>query len=209
VNEPDGDPAPRFFLGRTREGNLWRCRYDLPVDIIKQLEQLAASEPVSDDLRADPINLQAFKDVLRPHGEVRDVSGGPAYYYPEDIPQPANTVEITEDNVELLRNLEVDLDNVPRALTVRSPWIVVVDNGIGVASCFSARLTSRAAEAGLWAHEAYYRRGFGSAAAAAWAIAVRKMGRIPLYSTGWDNLASQGVARRLGLRMYASDLSLD
>src|SRR5437763_1062442 len=29
VNEPGGQPAPRFFLGRTREGNLYRGRHDL------------------------------------------------------------------------------------------------------------------------------------------------------------------------------------
>ncbi len=96
----------------------------------------------------------------------------------------------------------------PRSLTVRIPWIVVVEQGTGVASCFSARLTAQVAEAGLWTHDAFQGRGYGSAATAAWACAVRDMGRIPFYTTDWRNLASQGVARKLGLRMYASGVGL-
>jgi len=209
-NEPDGDPAPRFFLGRTREGNRWRFRYDVPAEIVSQLEQLAASEPVTGDLRAHPVNFEAFCDVLRPHGEIRDTSSGPGYQFPADIARPANAVAITAANAELLRTLisDEELANVPRALTVRQPWIVVLEEGTGVASCFSARLTARVAEAGLWTHEAFQGRGYGSAATAAWACAVRDMGRIPLYSTDWNNLASQGVARKLGLRMYASGVGL-
>ncbi|MDQ3856704.1 MAG: GNAT family N-acetyltransferase, partial [Chloroflexota bacterium] len=34
-------------------------------------------------------------------------------------------------------------------------------------------------------------------------------GKVPLYSTSWDNSASQAVARKLGLVQYATDLSLD
>jgi hypothetical protein len=38
---------------------------------------------------------------------------------------------------------------------------------------------------------------------------VRRENRIPLYSTSWDNAASRGVARRLGLVLYGADLSFD
>ena len=30
INEPGGEPAPRFFLGRTTQGNVQPFRYDLP-----------------------------------------------------------------------------------------------------------------------------------------------------------------------------------
>jgi hypothetical protein len=42
----------------------------------------------------------------------------------------------------------------------------------------------------------------------AWAGALRRAGVIPLYSTSWDNAASRGVARGLGLAMYAEDFHL-
>ena len=46
VNEPGGARAPRFFFGRSREGNIWRCRDDL-VDVTgRTLDELASEEPV-------------------------------------------------------------------------------------------------------------------------------------------------------------------
>jgi hypothetical protein len=43
---------------------------------------------------------------------------------------------------------------------------------------------------------------------AAWARAIRESGGEPLYSTSWDNKASRGVARKLGLLLYGEDLHL-
>ena len=45
------------------------------------------------------------------------------------------------------------------------------------------------------------------AVVAGWAAAVRDLGLIPFYSTDWNNVASQGVTRKLGLVMYGVDLS--
>lgn len=71
VNEPGGDRAPRFFLGRTREGNIWRCRDDMAAETVRELERLASEEPMRDDLRAEPRNMDAFLAVLvPPHGSV-------------------------------------------------------------------------------------------------------------------------------------------
>lgn len=50
INEPDGARAPRFFWGRTKEGSIWRCRADLPQELVGELEALCRSEPVAADL---------------------------------------------------------------------------------------------------------------------------------------------------------------
>jgi hypothetical protein len=43
---------------------------------------------------------------------------------------------------------------------------------------------------------------------AAWRDAVEVDGRVPMYSTSWDNVASLGIARKLALIPYADTLSI-
>jgi len=55
---------------------------------------------------------------------------------------------------------------------------------------------------------AYRGRGYANTVVAAWARDILATGRMPLYSTSWQNLASQAVARKLGLIQYGTDVSL-
>jgi hypothetical protein len=208
VNEPDGDRAPRFFFGRTGEGNLWRFRDDLTEDLVRHLDRLAADEPVQVDLRAEPRNLGAFLAALRSDRETPSIDAGPAFRFPDELPPPADVTPITRENIHLLRRLGWDPDAEARELDARGPFVAVVQDGAAVSVCFCARLTARSAEAGVETMEAYRGRGYAPAVVAAWAHAVRAIGRIPLYSTSWDNLASRAVARKLGLVQYGTDLSI-
>ncbi len=209
INEPGGGPAPRLFFGRTREGNLWRVRHDVPESIASRLGELAASEPVVDDLAAMPGQLDAMLAVLGKDGEAARVGHcGPAYRFPAAIPVPANATRITRANLHLLRRLVADLEDVEREFEQGEPCLAMIVEGMAVALCYSARLTARAAEAGVETLEGYRGRGYATAVVAAWARTIRETGRIPLYSTSWDNLASRVVARKLGLVHYGSDLSL-
>jgi RimJ/RimL family protein N-acetyltransferase len=204
VNEPGEPPPPCFFLGRTKSGNVWRLRYDLPDDIVGKLGTLAASEPVASDLRRKPINFDAFVDALKAHAEVKKVWMGPAYRFPDEVKSPANVVMITEANAKLLGFGFSDL--IPM-LETREPCVAVVEGGVAVSVCFSSRVSRWAAEAGVETLEGFRGRGYATSVVAGWAVAVRQLGLTPLYSTSWDNLASQGVARRLGLMLYGVDLS--
>lgn len=208
VNEPGGDRAPRFFLGRTREGNLWRCRDDLADATARQLEQLAANEPFDENLQAEPHNLAAFQEVLRADGESPLIVSGPAYRFSDEVPAPADVQEITRANAHLLDPLGWNLETLSPEFDSRAPFRAMLEDGGAVSLCFSARLTDRAAEAGVETKTAYRGRGHAPSVVAAWAGAVRVSGRIPLYSTSWDNFASRAVARKLGLLQYGTDISL-
>jgi predicted GNAT family acetyltransferase len=100
------------------------------------------------------------------------------------------------------------LEDIRRNFEARNPVWTVIEDGFAVSLCFSARLTKRAAAAGVKTLEGYRGHGYAPAAVAAWADAIRATGRIPLYDTSWENDASQAVARKLGLIQYSVLLSL-
>lgn len=204
VNEPDKPEAPRFFLGRTKQGNLCRFRYDLPEPLIEHLEALAALEPTSRALHEEPAHLAAFRDVLHEHSAVRRVWTGPAYRFPE-VRWPPGVVRITDANADLLDEGFADW----RAdLATCQPCVVVVRENRAVSLCCSARTSAFAAEAGVETLAAFRGRGYAAEAVEGWAAAVRETRRTPLYSTSWDNVASQGVADKLRLTMYGTDFHI-
>jgi len=208
-NEPDGDPAPRFIFGRTREGNSCRVRHDVPEPIAQELEALATAEPVSDDLEAPPVHLDAMLTALRLDHEPAIGHYGPDYRFPGEIPAPDGVTPITRGNLNLLRRMVGRMDALDRDFDHVEPWMAMVVEGAAVATCYSCRRSNRAAEARVDTLDDYRGRGYASAVVAAWARAVRETGRIPFYSTSWDNTASQAVARKLGLVQYGVSISLE
>lgn len=200
VNEPNGKDAPRFFLGRTIHGNDWRFRHDIDDDLRRELESLCRAAPATGELRSttfDEMILSRFEPVGR-------TWAGPAYRFPSELPTSA-AVRITEENRDLLSPyLEAWLDDV----AVGKPMFVSLLGGRAVSICCSVRMTSVAHEVGVETVPEFRGRGFATPVVAAWASAVRDLNRIPLYSTSWQNDASQAVARKLGLIQYGADLHI-
>jgi hypothetical protein len=90
-NEPAGDRAPRFVLARSASANLWRLRDDLTDEVVRQLDAVAAAEPVTADLRAPPRHLDAYLTVLRASQAIAAVEFGPDYRFPDHLPTPGIT----------------------------------------------------------------------------------------------------------------------
>lgn len=203
VNEPERPPAPRIYLGRMHGRNIWRFRADLPDDLVARLEEIVAGEPVTGDLSAPFVTRDALRHVLEEYAPVMNVWNGPAWVCPEDIAVP-DGVEVVKDPPDPV--LERWFPYTAGSVHGLAPVVAVVVDNHAVAVCRSARTSEHAAEAGVDTVAEYRGRGFASAVVAGWATEVRKLGRVPLYSTSWDNVASQGVARRLGLQLYGVDL---
>jgi RimJ/RimL family protein N-acetyltransferase len=208
TNEPDPPSAPpRLYLGRTTAGNAWRFHHDLPHDIARDLASLLRAEPTATDLTQPPRCLAAMRNLLTRHAPMTAVSMGPAWHFPEHLPEPSHDiVHITPRNAAVVRDVFPTFAN---DLPYCQPCLAIVHEDRLASICFSSRDTPAAAEAGLETLKAFRGRGYASAVTAAWAQAVRAEGRIPLYSTSWDNLASRSVARKLGLVPYGADLSID
>jgi RimJ/RimL family protein N-acetyltransferase len=204
VNEPGEPTAPRLFIGRTIEGTLWHCRHDLPAPLVAEIDALLAAEPPPVDLR-DPLRCERrLRALLAAHAPIASVWSGPAWWCPEGIvaPRPVEAVRLTDGAA-----LRAHFPGWARDFATSQPCCAVLDGEEAVAVCCSSRWSDIAAEAGADTLEQYRGRGYAAATVAAWAAAVRATGRLPLYSTSWDNVASQGVARTLGLVLYGADLS--
>ena len=207
VNEPGAPPPPRLFFGRTRTSHLWRFRYDLAEPIVDELEALLRAEPVTVDLLQPPRCLASLQQALARDAPLSGTWSGPAWRFPDELPTFAlDVIQITPERADLVHSIfPVLADDLPW----RQPCLAIVADGQLASFCFSSRNTTAAAEAGVNTIEAFRGRGYAAAVAAAWARAVRHEGRIPLYSTSWNNLASRAVARKLNLILYGADFSIE
>ena len=232
VRETDGEVAPRFYLARSALGNVWRFRADLPREIVVKLARLAGKErplPPIDCVLAPgaqcppPERVEAFREALRGHAEIRQEHRGPAFRFPAVLPDAhelATDGELVRLDAgrkadrALLMNSTGGSDSIDLSqLATPSEWLpqtdcfAIVRGDEVVSACWTSRfLFGVGAEAGVRTRESERRCGFALRVVSAWARAMRDSGTEPLYSTEWTNAASRGVARRLGLILCGEDL---
>lgn len=204
-NEAAPAPAPRVFVGRTESGVVCVPRHDLADGLAAELRGLAAELPPYPEGRGEVEIYAALEAAVAADAPVGFRWHGLAYDFGEP-PQPAHpeVVEISEDRGALVgqfAEFQTKLDEMP-------PFFGIVRDGAVVSGCYSARLTDAAAEAGVDTNPEQRGQGFAAAVVNSWRIAIEESGRTALYSTSYDNVSSQKVASRLGLRQYAETLSL-
>lgn len=199
VNQWDGGLAPRFFLGRTNGGNLWRFRHDLDEATVAALTALCKQEPVLEPPPPLPVLARSYASLLATPAGTRTYTG-PACVLPTDLaaPQQPTVALSVSDRAQLVGELAAWRDD----LVHRQPVLGALHDGHVVALCASVRITASAHEAGVETLAANRQRGHGIAVVAAWARAVQASGAVALYSTSTDNVASQRLAARLGATCF-------
>lgn len=206
VNEPGGGGfASRMFFGRTRASNLWRFRADLPESLVGELEALCADEPVGGEFRRAPRHAEEYARLLGSHAPVRELSSGPAYYFTEYLEPSRPLLAVTEKNAEVLRS---GFEELVSELPDWQPFLALVVEDRAVSVCRSVRITPAAHEAGVETLPEFCGRGYARDVVAGWARLVRSVGAVPLYSTSWENTASQAVAKKLRLVEYGADFHI-
>ena len=199
TREPDATSGPAFSLIRDRTSCAWAVHRDVPPEPARDLIALARMEAPPGALTDPPIHADRYVALIGGR-----IDFGPVFVFPPDIAAATDVATITHV-AQLERHFRGwTADELPE----RSPILGIVEHDEVVSVCFCARRSALAAEAGLETAPGFRGRGFGARAAAAWARAVRDSGRLPLYSTSWNNAASLAVARRLALRACASDWNL-
>jgi len=200
TNEPNGRTAPRVFIGRSAGGDVIRFRYDVPTSLKAELAELAGLLP---PYRHGPSSgeFNPIIEALARYQPVETVFEGPAFRFPPEIDLPPGVARITPLNVHLLPE-HFDLRD---EIVERQPCYAVVADGVPVSLAYTSRRSQWAAEVGTNTTEEHRGRGYAATAVTAWAAETRARGRIPLYSTWWENAASRALARKLRLIPYAVD----
>ena len=199
TREPEPRPGPLFTLVRGNASSAWAVRADLPPETARVLESLAREEPPISDFQQPPAHAERYASLVNGTVESRQ-----AFTFPEDLPQTGGTVFI--EDISLLHEHFLGWNEAE--ITGLTPIVAVVEEGSAVSVCFCARRTGEAAEAGLETASAFRGRGLAQKVTAAWALAIRASGRLPLYSTSLSNHASLAVARKLRLTPYANKWSI-
>jgi hypothetical protein len=212
TREPEATRGPLFTLVRGAASCAWAVRVDVSPAVCRELDQLAREEPPSADLQRPPVHAERYvrlladrlgPDQLPVTKTVR--SDGPAFAFPEALEDSPDIVAVHDERL-LERNFR---GWVPGEIAAgRAPVLAIVRDDQPASICFCARSSAVAAAAGLDTAAAHRGRGLGPRVTAAWALAIRRSGRIPLYNTSWSNHASLAVARKLGLCAYAATWGL-
>jgi RimJ/RimL family protein N-acetyltransferase len=206
INDENQGEAPRFYLGITRDGNIARFRHDLPDELVVELMDAVAREPVPATLPERPAFLDLYRKILERHAPAENRWTGPAYVIPRQESVPSDVVRITPVNSNLLKETFPD---VVGRIDSSGPLIALVEDGRAVSVCLSSCISTKAHESGVGTLEVYRGRGYAGKVVAAWAELVRNLGRIPFYSTNWENRASQRVAEKLGAVAFGVDFHFD
>ncbi|EIM7189213.1 kasugamycin N-acetyltransferase AAC(2')-IIa [Escherichia coli] len=215
-NDPDCSPGPRFWLAGCSEGNVFGVRADVPDDIALKLEELVSVEPPFTP-PAVPKHLERYLSLLGSDGPVtHDL--GLIYELPHEQQYPSKARLIgsgSEEGESLMQSWAED--RVPEALfelgfrevaDFWTPWCAAVVDGEVASIAFAARLADAGAELGLVTAKAFRGQGFAAAATAGWSRLSALRSRTLFYSTDRDNISSQRVAARLGLRLRGASLRI-
>src|SRR5688572_12296905 len=82
-NEPDGQPAPRLFVGRTQAAHVTRFGEAVPRAVARALRAIIERQPTVDALTISPAAQFEIRATLEWRPLEMAEGGGPAYRFPE------------------------------------------------------------------------------------------------------------------------------
>lgn len=196
--------APHLHVIRTPDAVICRCHADLADEVADAVARLAGRP------RGRPAQWSqeyaAYVRALSPAGPLKAIRAGPIYGFPKRSAPFDSVTAIDETNADLLLG---GLDEWRPDVAAGLPMMAVVVNGRAVSVCASVNASPAAHCAGVETVPEYRGRGLAAMVVAGWARAVQAAGAAPFYGTTFDNVASQGVAKRLGLNLIGGEFSIE
>ena len=126
VNDAGAAPAPRFFFGRTPNGNMWWFRHDVDGAMAEDLAGLCEFQQAG----LDVVSAEGFADLLSRAAPIQKIWAGPAYHVPPDLrSEDDRVVRVTADNATVLSPY---LEDWQGDVAPNVPMAVALENGKAV-----------------------------------------------------------------------------
>lgn len=186
---------PRYFVGKLIDGDyVTAYHHNLSPAARARLAAVPPAVALTDH--------RLVCAILAAEAPCERISAGIQYVVPELHPTgDRDTERLLPPPAELLDDYAPSL----RSIVARRPAFVIRSAGQVLAYCMAGRENTMASEAWVRTLPQFRSRGLASRVTAAWAYDVQQQGKVALYGHAPDNLASQGVARRLGLMHYLTE----
>ena len=203
-NDPDCSPGPRFWLGRSADGNLAGIRADVPTAVADELAHPSSEPPLADHMQ--PAHLDRYLALLAPvpHWNIGLVCPLPhALGFDTDA-----RVALIDGDSDAGRHLlhALSTHGMPEGLysmgfrsaaDLWAPWCAAVVDGEVASVAFAARLSEAGAELGLATATAFRGRGRGGGDRGVVAAAVASNAHAVLqHRQRQPRVTTRGVAPR-------------
>jgi hypothetical protein len=201
-----------MYLGGCAHGNVLALRDDVDNSTARAIEALVADEEPLATATSLPVHCDEYLALLG----AGESTLGLTFVVADEL-SLAHDVPIvrsgTQEGDALLER--IDAHGMPPALRemgyteLWAPWCIAMHDGEIAAVVETVRTGDRGVEAGVATIEQFRRRGLATAATAGWAAHPDLRDCTRFYSTNRTNVASQGVAGRLGLRFVGANFRGD
>ncbi len=173
------DDIARFYVTRHAAGYTTFFRHDVESRIVERLRSLPPQQAFED--------IETVKRIL--HGEIANdasVSMFRSYYF-ADAPSPAQFPDVVRQGAK---------------------FIIFVE-GEPVCWARSSRSNSRASELATETKPDFRHRGYAHQVSSAWALHQLEQGKVAFYSHKWENVASQALAKSLGVVYFVDGVNYE
>jgi hypothetical protein len=210
--------SPRLYMAGCSSGNIVRIRHDVGKHIAEAIERLVAKEPPLCYADSIPVHLDDYVRLLEGEAPVEQTIVELIWTFPERLSYGHRATLVASDTPEgdaLLARLE--REGMPEALVAAgfvdigefwAPWCVAFDGDDIASIAFTVGSGPESAEVGVHTFPAFRGRGFAAAATAGWASLPALRDCSLFYSTSRENVSSQRVTQRLGLRFLGVSLTI-
>jgi RimJ/RimL family protein N-acetyltransferase len=192
--EPSNDP-PRLLVVKHAIGYTMWLKHDLPLALSAELQALPPKHAFH--------NHDAVVQLLAAYAPCESVWQGTSYTFPTTLTAAdhPHVVQLNEGHRLLVEQYA------PGMRVDEHAVFGIIADGRLVATCESSRENKLGGEAWVQTLPDYRGRGYARQTTAAWARHLQLQNKTPFYNHKRTNIASQALARSLGLLQFMAEVS--